>query len=114
LAPTPDYTLGAKSKPAIVSGGTENTTYFSICNGLIMKQLKHTEYVRSSAGVATVFIAVDENGNLMHQALFKTSGFPDVDQDAMTAVRRAAPFPPPPRYLPTREFLFSLGVERGH
>jgi TonB family protein len=112
LAPTPDYTLGSMSKPAIVSGGTENTTYLSILYGLIMKHVSNKEVVRSSPGQVVIFFSLDENGNLTHQVVYKGSGFPDIDQETLEAVRRSAPFPPPPRDIP-HKFFFSRDVERG-
>jgi protein TonB len=112
LMPTPDFTLGAKSKPAIVSGGTENTTYLSVLYGLIMRKMTNQNAVRSSLGTSVIFFALDENGNLIHIAVEKASGFPDIDAQTLDAVRRAAPFPPPPRDIPHR-FFFSRDVERG-
>ena len=38
----------------------------------------------------------DENGNLTHQAVYRASGRADLDAAALSAVRKAAPFPPPP------------------
>jgi protein TonB len=112
LAPTPDYSLGSMSKPAIVSGGTENTTYLSVLYGLIMRKMTNMNAVRSSPGTSVIFFALDENGNILHVAIEKASGFPDIDAQTMEAVRRAAPFPPPPRDIPHR-FFFSRDVERG-
>jgi protein TonB len=112
LAPMPDYSLGSMSKPAIVSGGTENTTYLSVLYGLIMRKMTNINAVRSSPGTSVIFFALDETGNLLHVAIEKGSGFPDIDAQTMEAVRRAAPFPPPPRDIP-HHFFFSRDVERG-
>jgi len=112
LSPTPDYSLGSMSKPAIVSGGTENTTYLSVLYGLIVRKMTNLNAVRSSAGTSVIFFALDDNGNILHVAIEKASGFPDIDAQTMEAVRRAAPFPPPPRDIPHR-FFFSRDVEIG-
>jgi protein TonB len=112
LAPLPDFTLGAKSKPAIVSGGTENTTYLSVLYGLIMKKMTNLNAMRSSPGTSVIFFALDDTGHILHIAVEKASGFPDIDQQTLDAVRRAAPFPPPPRDIPHR-FFFSRDVDRG-
>ncbi len=112
LAPSPDYALGSMSRPAVISGGTENTTYLSVLYGLIMKRVPNKEAVRSSPGQVVIFFSLDENGNLTHQAIYKGSGFPDIDQETLDAVRRSAPFPPPPRDIP-HKFFFSRDVERG-
>ena len=102
LSRTPDYALGSMSKPAPVTGGTENTTYLSVLYGLIMKRMPNKEVLRSSPGQVVVFFSLDDNGNLTHQAVYKTSGFPDIDLETLEAVRRSAPFPPPPRDIPHR------------
>jgi protein TonB len=112
MKPLPDFTLGAKSKPAPVTGGTENTTYLSVLFGIIMKHMNNPEATRQSPGTAVIFFALDDNGNLVHQAVERTSGFPDIDAETMAAVRRSAPFPPPPRDMPHR-FFFSRDIERG-
>jgi TonB family protein len=112
LAPSPSYSLGSMSKPAPVAGGTENTTYLSVLFGLIMKKLQNKDAVRSSPGQAVIFFSLDENGNLTHQVVYKGSGFPDIDAETLDAVRRAAPFPPPPSNIP-HKFFFSRDIERG-
>jgi protein TonB len=62
----------------------------------------------SSKGVVAFYI--DEMGNLTHQAVHQPSGAPDLDAAALNAVRRAAPFPPPPRGLP-HSMLFSYATK---
>jgi len=112
LKPSPSYTVGSKSKVAPVSGGTENTTYLSVLFGIIMKHMVDPHATRASPGTAVIFFALDDNGNIIHTAIEKTSGFPDIDQQTIDAVKRAGPFPPPPRDLPHR-FFFSRDVDRG-
>jgi len=112
LSPTPNFSFGSMSKPAVVSGGTENTTYLSVLYGLIMRKMTNQSAVRSSPGTSVIFFALDETGNIVHIAVEKASGFPDIDAQTLDAVRRASPFPPPPRDIPHR-FFFSRDVERG-
>ncbi len=99
LAPTPDYHLGSAAKPSPVGGGTAKTTYLSILFGMIMRNMHMPPDLISGHQAVEGIVAfyVDENGNLTHQAVYRASGRPDLDQAAMNAVRRAAPFPPPPR-----------------
>ncbi len=98
LAPTPEYHLGSAARPSPIGGGTAKTTYLSILFGLIMRQFHFPPGIEESHLQAEGIIAfyVDENGNLTHQAVYRASGRPDLDQAAMVAVRRASPFPPPP------------------
>lgn len=98
LEPLPDYKVGGASKPAPVSGGTAKTTYLSILFGLIMRHMHVPPHVRGKPtpnhGIVSFY--VDERGNLVHQAVYRSSGFSDLDAAALAAVRRAAPFPAPP------------------
>jgi protein TonB len=112
LAPLPDFKFAAPPKTSPVGGGQAKTTYLTILYGLIMPHMKIPQRVRdlqmTSKGVVAFYI--DELGNLTHQAVYKTSGVPDLDAAALAAVRRAAPFPPPPRGLP-HSMLFSYATK---
>jgi protein TonB len=112
LAPTPNYSVGSRAKAAPVAGGTANTTYLSILYGLIMRQWRDPPggTIRSLAAEGIVVFYVDETGNLTHQALYRASGRPDLDAAAAMAVRRAAPFPAPPRGMP-RAIAFHFGTK---
>jgi TonB family protein len=93
LEPTPTYRLSGSAKVAPVSGGTAAPTYFSVVLGYILRKF-HPSGGRQDVGSIVFF--VDPNGNLMHQALRKSSGSSARDQEALGALRRAAPFPPTP------------------
>lgn len=95
----PDYAIGSKAKPAPVAGGTERTTYLSILFGLIMRQMHFPPGLREShvVGEGIISFYVDEMGHLTHQAVYRSSGLPQLDAAALNAVRQAAPFPAPPR-----------------
>ncbi len=112
MAPLPDYKLAAPPKTSPVGGGQAKTTYLTILYGLIMPHMRIPPRVReipmSSRGVVAFYI--DEMGNLTHQAVYKTSGLPDLDAAALAAVRAAAPFPAPPRGLP-RAMLFTYATK---
>lgn len=99
LAPTPDYKVGSAAKPSPVAGGAAKTTYLSILYGLIMRQMHVPADLQNGHLQADGIVAfyVDERGNLTHQAIYRASGRPDFDAAALNAVRRAAPFPAPPR-----------------
>lgn len=112
LAPLPDFKLAAPPKTSPVGGGQAKTTYLSILYGLIMPHMRIPPRVRaipmSARGVVAFYI--DEMGNLTHQAVYRTSGLPDLDAAALAAVRAAAPFPAPPRGLP-RAMLFTYATK---
>jgi protein TonB len=98
LAPLPDFKLGSAAKPSPVSGGNAKTTYLSILYGLIVPRMQIPRSVRALhiAGDGIVEFYLDERGNLIHQAVVRGSGLPDLDAAAVSALRRAAPFPAPP------------------
>ncbi len=93
LEPTPHYRLGGAAKVAPISGGTAAPTYFSVVLGYILRKF-HPPGARQETGSIVFF--VDPNGNLMHQALRKSSGSSARDQEALAALHRAQPFPPTP------------------
>ncbi len=112
LAPLPAFKLAAPPKPSPVGGGQAKTTYLTILYGLIMPHMRIPPRVRelqmSSKGVVAFYI--DEMGNLTHQAVYKSSGLPDLDSAALAAVRAAAPFPAPPHGLP-HSMLFTYATK---
>lgn len=111
LSPAPNYSIGSAAKPAPIGGGTEKSTYLSILYGLIMRHWRDppSSNARALAAEGIVVFYVDETGNLTHQAVYRASGRPDLDAAAANAVRRAAPFPAPPRGMP-RTIVFQFGT----
>src|SRR3984893_10365978 len=102
LSPAPNYSIGAAAKAAPISGGTEKASYESLLMGLITRQVHLPSEVRAQhlISVGQIGLFVDEMGNLTHQAVYRASGNPALDTAWLAAVRRAAPFPAPPRGLP--------------
>jgi TonB family protein len=98
LEPSPDYAIAAESKVSPVSGGTEDMRYLSVLYGLIMRQQRFpsSPHPRHNEAKAVIAFWVDETGELVHEALYRTSGYPELDAEALADVRRAAPFPEPP------------------
>ncbi|MGH6831381.1 MAG: hypothetical protein ACREDG_09555, partial [Methylocella sp.] len=102
LSPAPNYSIGAAAKAAPIGGGTEKASYESLLMGLITRQLRLPSDLRARhlISVGQIGLFVDEVGNLTHQAVYRASGAPALDAAWLAAVRRAAPFPAPPRGLP--------------
>jgi protein TonB len=102
LSPAPSYSLGASAKSAPISGGTEKASYESLLYGLIRRRYQPPPTPAGHAIVTPgmIGIYIDEMGNLTHQVVYRTSGRPGVDNAWMVAIRRAAPFPAPPRGVP--------------
>jgi periplasmic protein TonB len=102
LAPAPTYSFGAAAKAAPIAGGNEKASYESLLFGLITRQVHIPPEVRARhlVHIGRIGLFVDEMGNLTHQALYLASGDPALDAAWLAAVKRAAPFPAPPRNLP--------------
>jgi periplasmic protein TonB len=102
LSPAPHYSIGVAAKSAPIGGGTEKASYESLLMGLITRQLHLPPELRAHhlISVGQIGLFVDEMGNLTHQAVYRASGEPALDTAWLAAVRRAAPFPAPPRGLP--------------
>ncbi|MGQ0444863.1 MAG: TonB family protein [Beijerinckiaceae bacterium] len=102
LSQAPNYSLGAAAKSAPIGGGTEKASYEALLFGLITRQFHFPRDARARhlISVGQIGLFVDELGNLTHQAVYRASGDPALDTAWLAAVRRAAPFPAPPRGLP--------------
>jgi TonB family protein len=96
LEPSPNFTFAAKTEVSPVSGGTEDMRYLSVLYGLIMRQRHFPTRVLHEDVQVVVAFWVDDTGALVQTALYRTSGYPEFDHEAVAAVRRAAPFPQPP------------------
>lgn len=98
LEPSPNFAVASESKVAPVTGGTEDMRYLAVLYGLIMRQQRFpsTPHPRHTTAMVVVAFWVDPSGALTQTALYHTSGYPELDAEAVAAVRRAAPFPEPP------------------
>jgi protein TonB len=64
--------------------------------------------VAGRGGTAVISFAVTAGGGLAYARLTRSSGTPALDQAALTAVRRSAPFPAPPAGAAARQLAFSI------
>lgn len=98
LTPAPNFAFSTASKVTPVDGGTEDMRYLTVVWGMILRQKHDPPAIRARhvGGIAVVAFFLDDTGHLVHEALYRTSGYPDIDAEAIAAVKRAAPFPPPP------------------
>jgi protein TonB len=98
LTPAPKFSFATASKISPVDGGTEDMRYLTVVYGMIIRQKHDPPSLRAKHihGTVTVGFFLDDTGSLVHEALYRTSGYSDIDAEAVAAVKRAAPFPPPP------------------
>jgi TonB family protein len=94
LEPAPEFKLGGSAKTAPISGGSANPTYLSVVYGYILRQYHPPGDAHPNQGIISFY--VDPSGHLIHQALRRSCGSSARDQAALSALRRAAPFPPTP------------------
>jgi periplasmic protein TonB len=51
---------------------------------------------RGERGTASVYFTIDGTGNVLSAKLVRSSGFSALDQEVVSAIRRASPVPAPP------------------
>lgn len=103
LTQAPNFSVATEAKPSPINGGQCHANpYLCTLYGLIMRQQHYPASARAQHLEGTVVVAfwVDERGDLVHQALYKTSGHSVLDDEAVAAIKRAAPFPAPPPGIP--------------
>jgi periplasmic protein TonB len=79
-------------------GASENQNYKGIVFGKIGGARAFPDSARANheTGQAIVSFTVGDNGEIVAISLAQSSGFADLDAEAMAMVKRVAPFPPPP------------------
>lgn len=99
--------------PATTASGTVDPTW----QGRVMAKLDSVKrYPRGARarrieGVAHVRFAVDRTGRVGRVSLARSSGYADLDQEAMAAVRRAQPLPRPPADMPGDPIDLTVEIE---
>jgi TonB family protein len=96
-APPEQSTALPPAKPA--EARPEDIRYLKVVWGMILRQKHNPPSVRAQHlyGNASVDFFLDDKGHLVRLVLYRTSGYVDMDAEALAAVKRAAPFPPPPQ-----------------
>jgi protein TonB len=74
--------------------------------GQIERHKRYPAGAPGHGGVVKVAFAIDEGGGLISVRIAASSGSPVLDEAAIDLIRRAAPFPPPPRGLGGSELNF--------
>ena len=95
-----DFSFARPTKKSPIAGGTEDSRYLSIVFGMIMANRRSFSSPAVVDGNVTVAFNVDDGGDLTGIGIVHTSGYPQIDAEALATIRRAAPFPPPPPGAP--------------
>lgn len=65
---------------------------------------------RGWEGTTLLALSIDSNGNVTSATISQSSGYDALDNRALEMVKKASPFPPPPRLLQGRTFNISVPV----
>ena len=97
MEPLPDFKFEAPARRMPFPGGNADPTYLSTLYGMIMKHMFTPQMDRSAEVVrGRIAFAIGRDGRVFQEGIAKSSGFAELDRAALTAVRRAGPFPLPP------------------
>lgn len=102
----------AVTVPLPVEGGDEPINYKVIVFGMLeaAKHFPEAAAARGARGVSAVEFSVDDAGAVLNVTLLHSSGDPDLDEESLALVRRAAPFPAPP---PGAQHMFAAEITFG-
>jgi periplasmic protein TonB len=64
------------------------------------KRYPESAQSRRQQGIAQVFFSLDRKGQVVASRIVRSSGTDTLDEEALALLRRAQPFPPPPREVP--------------
>jgi protein TonB len=99
---SPSVSFMAMTMPAELNGGGEDNRFMANVFAKVMSKKRYPKSAaaRRATGFAMISFIIDSNGGLVYQTLARSSGHPDLDAEAMAAVKSAAPYPPPPPGTP--------------
>lgn len=95
LGPLPD-SFQAVALPAMGDAAEEAMSYQQVVFSQLAKA-KEIGQRQGLPGSAGVHFSIDEAGRLLDVAIVHKSGVASLDAEALSIVRKAAPFPPPPQ-----------------
>ena len=79
---------------------------------LLERNKRYPESAQShhQQGIAQVFFSLDRLGRVIDSRIARSSGASALDEEALALLRRAQPFPPPPRELPGERVDLSVPI----
>ncbi|NOR49654.1 MAG: TonB family protein [Desulfuromonadales bacterium] len=97
-APSTTAVAGKASVPKISPSQRYLQARFGYIRKQILKKLVYPQRARRMGwqGQVKIRFVVDPSGQVKDLEVLETSGYPLLDRQALNAVKRAAPFPPPP------------------
>jgi protein TonB len=103
------FSFAAATRLAPLTGGTEDNRFMANVFAKILSKKRYPQSAaaRRASGTVMVSFIIDGEGGLVYQTISHSSGEPDIDAEAIAAVKAAAPYPPPPPGAP-RSLLATL------
>jgi protein TonB len=103
------FSFAARTTLAPLTGGSEDNRFMSNVFAKILSKKRYPKSAaaRHASGTVMVSFIIDGDGGLVYQTVSRSSGEPDLDAEAIAAVKAAAPYPPPPPGAP-RSLLATL------
>jgi protein TonB len=101
----PDQVAAVPAAPAqgqlVPDNPTAVPTWKTQIVALLERNKRYPEGAQSrrEQGVAQVFFSLDRNGRVIDSRVVRSSGATSLDEEALALLRRAQPFPAPPREL---------------
>jgi protein TonB len=104
-----NFSFAASTRLAPLTGGTEDNRFMANVFAKILSKKRYPQSAaaRRASGTVMVSFIIDGEGRLVYQTISHSSGEPDIDAEAIAAVKAAAPYPPPPPGAP-RSLLATL------
>jgi protein TonB len=96
FAALPNYSFTPPSR-ALVAGGKAAQTYLSTLYGMVTARMRAPASLAAQVrAMGSIDFSIDLSGRLLRERVVQSSGSPELDAIALAAIRKAAPFPPPP------------------
>jgi protein TonB len=104
-----NFSFAATTRLAPLTGGNEDNRFMSNVFAKILSKKRYPKSAaaRHASGIVMVSFIIDGEGGLVYQTISHSSGEPDLDAEAIAAVKAAAPYQPPPPGAP-RSLLATL------
>jgi len=112
----PEQTAALPAAPAQgqITRNTSNAvpTWKTQIVALLERNKRYPESAQShhQQGIAQVFFSLDRQGRVIDSRIVRSSGASALDEEALALLRRAQPFPPPPRELPSERVDLSVPI----
>ena len=114
--PVPRTTAGPRSEhvadqistPSAGASGAATADWGRMVSAKLQaaKRYPSSSESRREQGVATLRLTLNRSGAVLSRSIAKSSGYPDLDQEVLAMVQRAAPFPPMPAHMTQPSFTF--------